>query len=76
MQVVSLPTPKEKAAQGVVELLEEWLAKARAGELSAIVMIGEVETGYQYARTGVGFEKAIGLHSRAIHNLHRDWDRS
>jgi len=43
--VVELPTPNKKTQNDTVELLEDWLEKAKAGEVESVVLIGTINNG-------------------------------
>lgn len=74
MKVAHLKLTEERRQEGVIALLEDRLDAARRGELLSVLVLAETKIGYSYSRVGVEVEKAIGMHSRAIYNLHKDWD--
>lgn len=65
------------ANQDLIDFLEKTLARAKAGELKAIVAIVESrEDRYEHTRINVTYEAALGLYTRAAYRLNQDWSNS
>lgn len=70
----SLP-PVKTDHEAVVALLEEALAKAKAGQFDFIILAeGNMDGHWYHSRIGVSLAEAVGYLHRTIHKLNLEWD--
>lgn len=72
------PRPDDPTAaarkEKMLALLRGCIEDVEEGTLTGVLLIGETPMGYDFTRTNVPIEKAMGLLARAIHRLNREWD--
>jgi hypothetical protein len=67
---------KQEASTYAIEMLEDWLARAKAGEIVAVSLVGECADGFTITGFTVPKSRAamLGALNYMQHRILRDWD--
>ncbi len=76
MNPLTLVPAKRQDNESIVDALEELLEMAREGDVCGLHAVIEYKDELVYKRVGLPYLKCLGLLSRAMHSLNKDWDES